>query len=65
MQTSLMQRPQDSPRMRVTIEVLVDPERSDCIVANLAKLVRAVSIEARKPDAKLIRMPRWLSLKTP
>jgi acetolactate synthase small subunit len=46
-----MRRPQDSPKMRMTIEILADPEQSDRIVANLAKIVHVLSINLREQDA--------------
>jgi acetolactate synthase small subunit len=39
-----MKRPKDSPSMRMTIEVLAEPEQVDRIAANLSKLVHVVAI---------------------
>jgi len=52
-----MRRPEDSPKMRMTIEVLAHTEQSDQIMANLAKLAHFVSIETRKQDAASLRKP--------
>jgi acetolactate synthase small subunit len=43
-----MQRPKGSARMRVTIDVLAEPQASNRIAANLAKLVHVVSIKTRQ-----------------
>jgi acetolactate synthase small subunit len=53
-----MGRPQDAFKMRVTIEVLADPELSERIVANLAKLVHVHSINGRKQNADSAHKPR-------
>jgi acetolactate synthase small subunit len=44
-----MQRPVQAPRMRITIELLAEPEDSERIAAQLAKIVHVVSIKTRKP----------------
>jgi acetolactate synthase small subunit len=40
-----MRRPTRSSRMRITIKVLTDPEKADCIVASLAKIVQVPNVE--------------------
>jgi acetolactate synthase small subunit len=52
-----MRRSKGSPKMRMTLEVLVHTKQSDRIVANLAKLANFVSNETRKQDAAPIRKP--------
>jgi acetolactate synthase small subunit len=37
-------RPRNSPRMRMTIEVLADPLQSGRIAANLSKIVHVLSV---------------------
>jgi acetolactate synthase small subunit len=43
-----MHRPRKSARMRITIEVLADPEQSDRIAANFAKLAHIVSVTNKR-----------------
>ena len=52
-----MRRPKNSPKMRMTIEVLAHTKQSDRIVANLAKLAHFVSNETRKQRPASIRKP--------
>jgi acetolactate synthase small subunit len=52
-----MQRPVEAPRMRITLEVFADFERSDRIAAQLAKIVHVVSIETLK-DGKAVPKQR-------
>jgi acetolactate synthase small subunit len=60
-----MRRPQDSSKMSMTIEILADPEQSERIVANLAKLVHVLSINVRKQNADSAHKPRLASSEHP
>jgi acetolactate synthase small subunit len=44
----LMQRPEHSARMRMTLDVLAPPDQSQRIAENLAKIVHVVLVESRK-----------------
>lgn len=44
----IMQRPEGSPRMRITLHVLAHPDQSERIAANLGKLVYVVWVETQK-----------------
>jgi acetolactate synthase small subunit len=44
----LMQRPEHSARMRMTIDVLALADQSERIAENLAKLVHVVWVQSRK-----------------
>jgi hypothetical protein len=49
----------------MTIEILADPEQSERIVANLAKLVHVLSINVRKQNADSAHKPRLASSEHP
>jgi acetolactate synthase small subunit len=44
----VMHRPERSACMRMTIDLLADPQRSDGIAENLAKIVHVVWVRTRK-----------------
>lgn len=52
-----MERPEDSPRMHMTIQFLADREKTDRIVANLIEIIRVIHLEARKQRPKALRQP--------
>jgi acetolactate synthase small subunit len=48
----MMRRHVGDSHMRMRVEVLADPERSDGIIANLGKIVHVVCVEMRKGETK-------------
>jgi acetolactate synthase small subunit len=44
----VMQRPEHSARMRMTLDVLAPPDQSERIAENLAKIVHVVWVQTRK-----------------
>jgi acetolactate synthase small subunit len=44
----IMQRPEEAPHMRITVHVLAEPDQSDRIAAQLAKLVHVIWVETRR-----------------
>ena len=42
-----MQRPEHSARMRMTLDVLAPPDRSERIAENLVKIVHVVRVQTR------------------
>ena len=44
----VMQRPEHSARMRMTLDVLTPPDQSERIAENLAKIVHVVWVQTRK-----------------
>jgi acetolactate synthase small subunit len=51
----MMRRPLEDSHLLIRVEVLADPQQSDRIMANLAKMVHVVCVEMRKLEAKPAR----------
>jgi acetolactate synthase small subunit len=54
-----MECPESSRRMRITVEVLANPDQSERIAENLAKIVHVVWVQARRELRRPKRNARY------